>query len=108
MNNKLMNNNSNKTEETKLPITTHDALFDLRHTFEHNSDKISYIGQALGILGLFDASMKISESLNAIEEKINLLEQAYHDDLSRQIQNNNEHSANMLNIALAGIKSSGY
>lgn len=26
MNNKLMNNNSNKTEETKLPITTHDAL----------------------------------------------------------------------------------
>lgn len=108
MNNKLMNNNSNKTEETKLPITTHDALFDLRHTFEHNSDKISYIGQALGILGLFDASMKISESLNAIEEKINLLEQAYHADLSRQIQNNNEHSANMLNIALAGIRASGY
>ncbi len=108
MNNKLMNNNSNKTEETKLPITTHDALFDLRHTFEHNSDKISYIGQALGILGLFDASMKISESLNAIEEKINLLEQAYHDDLSRQIQNNNEHSANMLNAALAGIRASGY
>ena len=103
-----MNNNSNKTEETKLPITTHDALFDLRHTFEHNSDKISYIGQALGILGLFDASMKISESLNEIEEKINLLEQAYHADLSRQIQNNNEHSANMLKASLIGIKHSGY
>ena len=52
--------------------------------------------------------MKISESLNAIEEKINLLEQAYHADLSRQIQNNNEHSANMLKAALIGIKSSGY
>jgi len=108
MNNKLMNNNSNKTEETKLPITTHDALFDLRHTFEHNSDKISYIGQALGILGLIDASSIIEESLNAIEEKINLLEQAYHADLSRQIQDNNEHSANMLKAALIGIKSSGY
>ena len=108
MNNKLMNNNSNKTEETKLPITTHDALFDLRHTFEHNSHKISYIGQALGILGLIDASSIIEESLNAIEEKINLLEQAYHADLSRQIQNNNEHSANMLKAALIGIKSSGY
>lgn len=108
MNNKLMNNNSNKTEETKLPITTHEALVDLSHTFRHNSYKISDIGQALGILGLFDASSKIEESLNAIEEKINLLEQAYHADLSRQIQNNNEHSANMLNIALAGIRASGY
>ena len=108
MNNKLMNNNSNKTEETKLPITTHDALVDLSNTFRHNSYKISDIGQALAMLGLIDASSIIEESLNAIEEKINLLEQAYHADLSRQIQSANEHSANMLNAALAGIKSSGY
>lgn len=104
MNSKLMENKPNEKAETKPPLTTHEALVDLRHTFRHNSDNISYVGEALGMLGLHDASTKIEASLNAIEEKINLLEQAYHNDLSRQIQTNNEHTANMLNAAMAGIK----
>ena len=99
-----MNNNPKKPAETKPPLTPHQALINLRDTFRHKSDRISYIGQALGMLGLLDASIKIEESLNAIEEEITLLEQAIQDDLSRQVQSANEHSANMLNAALAGIK----
>jgi len=105
MNNKLMKNNPKKTIETKTNLTPYQALINLRDTFRHKSDRISYIGQALGMLGLLDASSKIEESLNAMEEELTLLEQAIQDDLSRQVQSANEHSANMLNAALVGIKS---
>ena len=104
MNNKLMKNNPKKTIETKLPITLIQALDDLRDSFFHGSDSISYIGQALAMLGLLDASTKIDKALNDMEEKIDLLEHAYQNDLSGQVQSANEHSANMLNAALAGIK----